>query len=66
MNIKKKEHEKLEKYHGLKEEVEKMWNVKARVVPLVIGGLGAVTPRLGERFQQNPETTSEDCNPRNV
>lgn len=43
-----------------------MWNVKARVVPIVFGALGTVTRRLGEWFQQIPETTSEDCNHTNV
>ncbi|TWW80141.1 hypothetical protein D4764_10G0011710 [Takifugu flavidus] len=45
-NIRKKEHEKLEKYQGLKEEIERMWGMKATVVPVVIGTLGAVTPNL--------------------
>ena len=44
----KKVHEKLEKYQGLREELEKMWGVKTTVVPVVIGALGAVTPKLGE------------------
>ena len=35
-NIKKKEYEKLEKYQGLKEEPERMWKVKAKVVPVVM------------------------------
>ena len=43
-NIKRKKHEKLQKYQGLKEEVEKMWELKAAVVPVVIRALGAVTP----------------------
>ena len=38
-NIRKKEHEKLEKYQGLKEELEKMWVVKAAVV-IVLGHRG--------------------------
>ena len=58
-NIRKKEHEKLEKYQGLKKELEKMWGVKATVVPVVIGALGAVTHKLGEWLQQIPGTTSE-------
>ena len=58
-NIKTKEHKRLQKYHGLKEEVEKMWELKAAVVPLVIRALGAVPPILGEWFQQIPGTTSE-------
>ncbi|KAF1377421.1 hypothetical protein PFLUV_G00200640 [Perca fluviatilis] len=47
-NIKKKEHEKLEKYQGLREELEEMWKLKVTVVPVVIGALRAVTPRLGQ------------------
>ena len=42
-NIKKKKQEKLEKYQGLKEVLEEMWGLKAPVVPMVIGALGAVT-----------------------
>ena len=45
-NIKKKEYEKLEKHQGLKEELERTWKVKVKVVPVVIGALGAVTPKL--------------------
>ncbi len=57
--IRKKEHQKLEKYQGLKKELEKMSGVKATVVPVVIGALGAVTHKLGEWLQQIPGTTSE-------
>ena len=32
-NMKKKEHEKIEEYQGLKEEAGKMWEVKAAVEP---------------------------------
>lgn len=46
-NSKKEEHEKMEKYQGLKEEVVKLW--------WVTGALRAVTPRLGEKFKHNPE-----------
>ncbi|KAF7666275.1 hypothetical protein LDENG_00113730, partial [Lucifuga dentata] len=31
-NIRKKEHEKIEKYQGLKEELERTWKVKSKVV----------------------------------
>ena len=58
-NIRKKEHQKLEKYQGLREELEKMWGVKAKVVPVVIGALVAVTPKLGEWLQQIPGRTSD-------
>lgn len=40
-NIWKKEHVKLEKYCRLKEVLENMGRVKAAVVPVVTGGLGA-------------------------
>ena len=43
-NIASKEKEKVEKYQPLREEIERCWNVKATVTPIVIGGLGAVTP----------------------
>ena len=36
-----------------------MWGVKAKVIPVVIGALGAVTPKLGEWLQQIPGRTSE-------
>ena len=49
-NIRKEEHKKLEKYQGQKEEVETMWGVK--VVPVVLGALRALTPKLGECIQQ--------------
>lgn len=45
----KKEYKKLEKYQGLKEDLEGLWKVKGReAVPVVAGVLGAGTPRLGE------------------
>ena len=47
-NIWRKDHEKIDIYQGLKEELEKMWGIKATVVPVVIGALGAVTHKLGE------------------
>uniref|UniRef100_A0A3P9LU28 D(1B) dopamine receptor n=1 Tax=Oryzias latipes TaxID=8090 RepID=A0A3P9LU28_ORYLA len=51
-NIRKKDHEELEKYQGLREELEKAWKVKVTVVPVVIGALRAVTPKLEEWLQQ--------------
>ncbi|KAJ4927218.1 hypothetical protein JOQ06_014953, partial [Pogonophryne albipinna] len=50
-SIRKKEHEKLGKYKGLRGELEKMKKVKATVVPVVIGALGAVTHKLGKWLQ---------------
>lgn len=50
-NIKKKEHKKLKKYPALRKNLDKMQWVKATVVPIVIGALCAVTPKLDERHQ---------------
>lgn len=45
-NITKKETEKIMKYQDLKIEIEKMWNVRGKVIPIVVGALGAVTKAL--------------------
>ena len=58
-NIRKKEHEELEKYPGLKAEQGKMWGIKVTVVPVVIRALGTVTHKPVEWLQQIPGTTSE-------
>ena len=58
-NIREKEHKVLEKHSGLKEELENIWSVKVAVVPIVIGALGAVTPKLDWWLHQIPGTTSE-------
>ena len=57
-NINEKEYKKLQRYEGLKEELERMWKVKVKVVLVLIGALGAVTPRLEEWPQQSPGTFS--------
>ena len=44
--MKKKEYEKLENYQGLKEKLERTWKVKAKVVPVVIGALDALSRRV--------------------
>lgn len=56
-NIRKKEQEKLRKYRRYKVELEK----KVTLVPVVIGALGAVIPKLSGKLQQIPGTgtTSE-------
>ena len=44
-NIQEKEKEKSVKYQDLRRELEQLWKVKARVVPVVVGALGAVTKK---------------------
>ena len=53
-NIKKKEMEKLAKYGGLRVELERMWGVKAEIIPIIVGGLGAVTRNLNEYLAKIP------------
>jgi len=47
-NIMKKQHEKLEKYQGLREGVKKIWELKAAVAPVVIKAPRAMAPKLAE------------------
>ena len=50
---------RLEKYQGLKEELERMWGVKASVVPVGLRALVEVIPKLGELLQQITGMTLE-------
>ena len=54
INVGKKEMEKISKYGALKVEAERMWGSKAEVIPVVVGGLGAVTKNLGDNLAKIP------------
>ena len=41
-----KELEKITKYQDLRLQVQKLWNVKATVIPIVFGALGTVSEEL--------------------
>lgn len=47
--IRKEYEQVLEKYQGLKEELERMWKLKAEVAPVMVGPLKIVIPKLGEK-----------------
>ncbi|KAJ8033778.1 Retinol dehydrogenase 8 [Holothuria leucospilota] len=53
-NIRGKEAEKTQKYQDLKLEIQKLWDVKAKVIPIVIGALGAVSTSLERHLQRAP------------
>ena len=55
-NIRMKECEKLNKYQGVKEELDRMWSVKPLVVPVMIG---LVISKVGGWLQQIPGITPE-------
>ena len=38
--IEEKEKERIEKYHDLRRELQKIWNVRVKIIPLVVGSLG--------------------------
>ena len=58
-NIRDKELEKIDKYQPLKIELERLWDVKIRVIPVVVGALGAMADRLPSWLAQIPGTINE-------
>ena len=54
VNVNAKEHEKISKYRGLRVELGKMWNSECVVVPIVVGGLGAVSHNFSKYLGMVP------------
>lgn len=57
-NVCLKESEKLCKYKDLQIEISRMWNVKTRVVPVIVGALGTVKRGLKQNLQLLPGNPS--------
>ena len=53
-NVWKKETEKISKYGPLKVELQKMWGCSCTVIPVVIGGLGAVSKNIEKHLTNIP------------
>ena len=49
--VKLKEIEKKDKYLDLTRELKKLWNMKVKVVPIVIGALGTVPKGLEKSLE---------------
>ena len=52
IRIEGKEKDKIEKYQDLGRELQKIWNVKVKIIPLVVGSLGAIPKQFGNRLKQ--------------
>ena len=50
--IEEKEKDKIEKYQDLGRELQKIWNVKVKIIPLVVDCLGAIPKQFGNRLKQ--------------
>ena len=50
--MEEKEKDKIEKYQDLGRELQKIWNVKVNIIPLVVGALGAIPKQFGNRLKQ--------------
>jgi hypothetical protein len=51
-NVVKKEAEKILKYKDLTIEIQRMWNVKTRVLPVIIGATGSISKSF-RKYQES-------------
>ena len=42
----------MDKYQDLKREVQKLWNMKVKIIPIAIGALGTVPKTLQKKLEQ--------------
>ena len=55
--IEEKEKDKIEKYQDLRRKFQKIWNVKLKIIPFVVGSLGALPKQFGNRLKEIGITT---------
>ena len=59
-NVVQKEAEKKLKYKSLRIEIQRMWNMKCTIVPVIIGATGIVTRSLEKNLETIPGKHSID------
>jgi hypothetical protein len=65
-NVVQKEAEK-KNYKSLCTEIQRMWNLKCTIIPIVIGATGIINEKLKEKFRSctrktlNRFTTKDSC-----
>ena len=59
-NVVQKEAEKMLKYKSLCIEIQRTWNMKCAVIPVIIGASGIVTRSLGKHLETTPGKHSID------
>ena len=64
--VRAKEDEKVEKYQDLAREVRKMWEVRTKVIPIVVGASGTIPLRLKENLRTIGVDTSFELIQRSV
>jgi hypothetical protein len=61
-NVMKKEVEKITKYKDCTIEIERVWNLKPKVIPVIMGAPGAISKSFRKYLSNNREsTTSRNC-----
>jgi len=53
-NVTKKETEKILNYRDLTIEIQRMWNVKTKVIPIIIGATGTVSESFRKYMSNIP------------
>ena len=53
-NVIKKEAEKILKYKDLTVEIQRMWNVKTKVIPVIIGATGTISKTFRKYVSNKP------------
>ena len=59
-NVVQKEAEKMLKYKSLCVEIQRMWNLKCTIIPIIIGATGIVTRSLRKNMEAVPGKHSID------